>query len=114
MSTSQLHYRADSRFGSLSRIKDFNYHPIMSKKMIITMPGAKPPKTPLGKHGYLGSRCGLRVSPLAFGTMSIDEAYQSFLGAVNKEQAFELVDIYYKVGGNVIDTANNYQDEQSE
>ncbi|OZJ03719.1 hypothetical protein BZG36_03311 [Bifiguratus adelaidae] len=86
----------------------------MSKKLTTTMPGAKPPKTPLGKYRILGPRCGLRVSPLAFGTMSIGEAYRSFLGAVNKEQAFKLLDTYYEAGGNFIDTANNYQDEQSE
>lgn len=33
---------------------------------------------------------------------------------MNKEQSFKLLDAYYEAGGNFIDTANNYQDEQSE
>ncbi|OZJ02102.1 hypothetical protein BZG36_05289 [Bifiguratus adelaidae] len=85
-----------------------------SKVSIKGMPGVIPPKTSLGKYRVLGPRCGLHVSPLAFGAMSIGEAFQQFLGAVNKEQAFKLLDTYYEAGGNFIDTANAYQDEQSE
>lgn len=33
---------------------------------------------------------------------------------MNKEQSFKLLDAYYEGGGNFIDTANNYQNEQSE
>jgi aryl-alcohol dehydrogenase-like predicted oxidoreductase len=33
---------------------------------------------------------------------------------MNKEQSFKLMDAYYDAGGNFIDTANNYQNEQSE
>lgn len=36
------------------------------------------------------------------------------LGAVSKEEVFALLDYFYSQGGNFIDTANNYQDEQSE
>ncbi|OZJ01568.1 hypothetical protein BZG36_05460 [Bifiguratus adelaidae] len=66
------------------------------------------------KVSIKGPRCGLRVSPLAFGAMSIGEVFQQFLGAVNKEQAFQLLDTYYEAGGNFINTASNYQDKQSE
>lgn len=38
----------------------------------------------------------------------------SFMGAMTKEQTFELLDYYYAQGGNFIDTANNYQAEESE
>jgi aryl-alcohol dehydrogenase-like predicted oxidoreductase len=86
----------------------------MSAKLKIDIPGVKPPKTPLEKYRALGPHCGLRVSPLAFGAMSIGEAYQSIMGAVSKEQSFKLLDTYYEAGGNFIDTANSYQDEQSE
>merc|ERR1712000_34598 len=33
---------------------------------------------------------------------------------MSKEQSFKLLDAFYEAGGNFIDTANNYQNEQSE
>jgi aryl-alcohol dehydrogenase-like predicted oxidoreductase len=36
------------------------------------------------------------------------------MGSMDKTQSFKLLDAYYDAGGNFIDTANNYQDEQSE
>lgn len=36
------------------------------------------------------------------------------MGSINKEQSFKLLDAYFEAGGNFIDTANNYQNEQSE
>ena len=36
------------------------------------------------------------------------------MGSLNKKQAFELLDAYFDLGGNFIDTANCYQSEQSE
>jgi aryl-alcohol dehydrogenase-like predicted oxidoreductase len=33
---------------------------------------------------------------------------------MSKENSFKLLDAFYEAGGNFIDTANNYQDEQSE
>lgn len=36
------------------------------------------------------------------------------MGTMNKEQSFKLLDAFYDAGGNFIDTANNYQHEQSE
>lgn len=36
------------------------------------------------------------------------------MGEMTKETAFEILDYYHSQGGNFIDTANNYQDEQSE
>lgn len=35
-------------------------------------------------------------------------------GECSKETAFEILDYFYAQGGNFIDTANNYQNEQSE
>lgn len=37
-----------------------------------------------------------------------------FLGSMDKESSFRLLDAYFEAGGNFIDTANNYQNEQSE
>jgi aryl-alcohol dehydrogenase-like predicted oxidoreductase len=36
------------------------------------------------------------------------------MGSMSKEESFKLLDAFYEAGGNFIDTANNYQDEQSE
>lgn len=36
------------------------------------------------------------------------------MGECSKDTTFEILDFFYDQGGNFIDTANNYQDEQSE
>jgi len=36
------------------------------------------------------------------------------MGECSKETAFEILDHFYENGGNFIDTANNYQQEESE
>ncbi|KZO93379.1 putative AAD14-putative aryl-alcohol reductase [Calocera viscosa TUFC12733] len=74
-----------------------------------------PPTTKLGEYRLLSPSCGLRVSPLCLGGMSLGDAWTSILGGgIPKEKAFELLNAYYEAGGNFIDTANNYQEEQSE
>lgn len=35
------------------------------------------------------------------------------MGSMDKEASFKLLDAYYEAGGNFIDTADNYQDEQN-
>jgi aryl-alcohol dehydrogenase-like predicted oxidoreductase len=35
-------------------------------------------------------------------------------GSMNKEKSFEVVDAFVEAGRNFIDTANNYQEEESE
>jgi len=73
------------------------------------------PTTKLGEYRLLSPSCGLRVSPLCLGGMSMGDAWSSVLGGgVSKEKAWEVLDAYYQAGGNFIDTANNYQEEQSE
>jgi aryl-alcohol dehydrogenase-like predicted oxidoreductase len=46
--------------------------------------------------------------------MSIGNAWADSMGFLSKEESFKLLDAFYEAGGNFIDTANNYQDEQSE
>ncbi|KZT57228.1 aryl-alcohol dehydrogenase [Calocera cornea HHB12733] len=76
---------------------------------------APTPKTLLGEYRLLSPSAGVRVSPLALGAMSLGNKWNDFMGGgMSKEEAFELLDAYYDAGGNFIDTANNYQDEQSE
>ncbi|KAL0572260.1 putative aryl-alcohol dehydrogenase aad14 [Marasmius crinis-equi] len=77
---------------------------------------AHPASEPPSKLGYLrtlSSRAGIHVSPLCLGAMSIGDQW-SGLGSMDKEASFKLLDAYYDMGGNFIDTSNNYQDETSE
>lgn len=76
-------------------------------------PAPEPPSE-LGRYRVLSSTAGIRVSPLQLGAMSIGDAWSSFMGSMSKEQSFKLLNAYYEAGGNFIDTANNYQNEQSE
>ncbi|KAF4267024.1 hypothetical protein KXX13_001276 [Aspergillus fumigatus] len=51
------------------------------------------PPTELGRYRILSSNCGLRVSPLQLGAMSIGEAWSSFMGT--HEQGADWIDILY-------------------
>ncbi|KAI0126027.1 aldo/keto reductase [Xylariales sp. AK1849] len=75
---------------------------------------APEPPTELGRLRVLSSTAAVRVSPLQLGGMSIGEAWSGFLGSMDKDSSFKLLDAYCEAGGNFIDTSNNYQDEQSE
>ncbi|EXF79298.1 aryl-alcohol dehydrogenase AAD14 [Colletotrichum paranaense] len=75
---------------------------------------APEPKTELGRYRVLSTTAGVRVSPLCLGAMSIGSAWSSFMGSMEKEDSFKLLDAFVDAGGNFIDTANNYQNEESE
>ncbi|SJL15058.1 probable Aryl-alcohol dehydrogenase [NADP(+)] [Armillaria ostoyae] len=76
---------------------------------------AEDPPTKLGVYRILSSRAGVRVSPLNLGAMSIGDKWAAHgMGSMNKESSFELLDAYFDMGGNFIDTANTYQDQTSE
>ncbi|KAI9041425.1 aryl-alcohol dehydrogenase [Aspergillus affinis] len=77
------------------------------------MPAPSPP-TELGHYRVLSSTAGIRVSPLQLGAMSIGSAWSSAMGSMDKEASFALLDAFVAAGGNFIDTANNYQNEESE
>ncbi|KIX05221.1 uncharacterized protein Z518_06093 [Rhinocladiella mackenziei CBS 650.93] len=77
-------------------------------------PPAPEPVSELGRYRVLSSTAGVRVSPLQLGAMSIDDAWNLFMGAMSKTDSFKLLDAYHELGGNFIDTANNYQNGQSE
>lgn len=81
--------------------------------MSLFEPAGDPP-TELGRTRVLSARAGVRVSPLQLGAMSIGEAWKAGMGSMDKQQSFKLLDAFYEAGGNFIDTANNYQDEESE
>jgi aryl-alcohol dehydrogenase-like predicted oxidoreductase len=72
------------------------------------------PPTELGRLRILSSTAGVRVSPLQLGAMSIGDAWAGGMGSMDKDTAFKLLDTFYEAGGNFIDTASVYQNEQSE
>ena len=77
-------------------------------------PSAPKPKSHLGYYKLLGPNAGLRVSPLCLGAMNFGEGWKSVMGECTKDTAFEMLDFFRSHGGNWIDTAGNYQDEDSE
>lgn len=80
----------------------------------MAFPAPPEPKTELGRYRTLSNTAGVRVSPLALGAMSLGEAWTEFMGSMDEEQSYKLLDAFVDAGGNFIDTANNYQHEQSE
>ncbi|MBZ0304355.1 MAG: aldo/keto reductase [Anaerolineae bacterium] len=62
------------------------------------------------RYKLLG-KSGLRVSELCLGAMTFGEAWH--LGA-SSETSRQVFDLFGQAGGNFVDTANNYQDGQSE
>ncbi|CCG80668.1 Norsolorinic acid reductase [Taphrina deformans PYCC 5710] len=85
----------------------------MSSFATLFGPKADPP-TPLGRLRILGPNAAIRVSPLCLGAMNIGGAWGEVMGTSSKESSFELMDYFFDSGGNFIDTANNYQNEESE
>ncbi|KAL4983876.1 norsolorinic acid reductase [Aspergillus falconensis] len=75
---------------------------------------APKPKSPLGYHRVLAPSAGVKVSPLCLGAMNFGTNWEGFMGECKKEDAFAIMDTFYDLGGNFIDIANCYQDEQSE
>ncbi|KAI9821620.1 MAG: hypothetical protein M1832_003294 [Thelocarpon impressellum] len=73
-----------------------------------------PPKSLLGRHRVLSPTAAVKVSPLCLGTMNFGDAWKQFMGETDKAASFEMLDFFYDQGGNFLDTANNYQDEESE
>jgi Aldo/keto reductase family len=72
------------------------------------------PDSLLGWYRQLAPTAGVKVSPLCLGAMNLGTAWQEFMGGVDEKASFELLDYFYKNGGNFVDTASNYQEEQSE
>ncbi|KAJ6139837.1 hypothetical protein N7471_006323 [Penicillium samsonianum] len=75
---------------------------------------AATPKSYLGRYRLLAPTAGVKVSPLCLGAMNFGDGWKERLGECNKETSFQILDTYYENGGNFIDTANNYQFEESE
>ncbi|OQD63410.1 hypothetical protein PENPOL_c009G00870 [Penicillium polonicum] len=60
----------------------------------------------------------MRIIPVFYVTYNhatgSGEAWAGMMGSMNNASAFKLLDAFYEAGGNFIDTANVYQNEQSE
>ncbi|KAK0634096.1 NADP-dependent oxidoreductase domain-containing protein [Immersiella caudata] len=78
------------------------------------LPMAPPPQSPLARYRILSPTASVRVSPLCLGAMSLGDAWSDSLGPCSPETTEEILDYFYSQGGNFIDTANNYQFEESE
>ncbi|KAI1265709.1 aldo/keto reductase [Xylariaceae sp. FL1019] len=75
---------------------------------------APQPKSPLARYRLLAPNASIRVSPLCVGAMNFGDSWKNHMNACDKDTTFKLLDFYYEQGGNFIDTANNYQFEESE
>ncbi|RXW21704.1 hypothetical protein EST38_g4144 [Candolleomyces aberdarensis] len=75
-----------------------------------------PPKSRLGVYRQLSPNAGVHLSPLCFGGGTIgDRWHEKFgVGYMDKESSFKILDTFFEMGGNFIDTANSYQDGRSE
>ncbi|KAL2256051.1 hypothetical protein VTK26DRAFT_2265 [Humicola hyalothermophila] len=78
------------------------------------LPPAPPPKSLLGRYRLLAPNASVRVSPLCLGAMNFGDAWASYMGACDEKTTEEILDYFFEHGGNFIDTANNYQFEESE
>jgi aryl-alcohol dehydrogenase-like predicted oxidoreductase len=70
------------------------------------------PKTALGYHRILSPTAGVKVSPIILGGISIGSSWGELFG--ENEEPFTLLDTYFSLGGNFIDTSNIYNSEDSE
>ncbi|KAF9697146.1 hypothetical protein EKO04_004554 [Ascochyta lentis] len=79
--------------------------------MSIFTPPPKP-KTQFGWHRILSPTANVKVSPIAIGGISFGNSWSELFG--KSEDALKLLDAFYEIGGNFIDTSNTYNSEESE
>lgn len=70
------------------------------------------PRNPLGYHRILSPTAAVKVSPISLGGISIGSEWSEIFG--QNEDPFSLLDTYYSLGGNFIDTSSIYNAENSE
>ncbi|KAI1083236.1 putative aldo/keto reductase [Whalleya microplaca] len=75
---------------------------------------APKPKSLLGYHRQLAPSAAVKVGPLCLGTMGFGTQFEEMMGSCDRESSFKLLDLFYENGGNFIDTANVYQNGESE
>ena len=90
-----LHSIANLPINSASLQKfAFEKNPLTLATMAFPTP--QKPISPLGYHRTLAPTCGLKVSPLCLGAMSLGDAWAQGYGAVKKKTAFEIMDHFYE------------------
>ncbi|KAK3390986.1 norsolorinic acid reductase [Podospora didyma] len=82
--------------------------------MSSVLPMAPPPQSPLARYRLLSPSAAVRVSPLCLGAMNFGNAWKEYMGECDQATTENILDFFYENGGNFIDTANNYQCEESE
>ncbi|KAL3481001.1 NADP-dependent oxidoreductase domain-containing protein [Aspergillus californicus] len=70
------------------------------------------PSSPLGYHRILSPTASVKVSPICLGGISFGNEWSELFGV--SEEPFKLLDEFYALGGNFIDTSNVYNNEESE
>lgn len=70
------------------------------------------PETPLGWHRILSPNAAVKVCPIALGGISLGSAWSANFG--RNENSSDLLDTFFSLGGNFIDTANIYDSGESE
>ncbi|KAJ3541244.1 hypothetical protein NMY22_g3959 [Coprinellus aureogranulatus] len=104
----------------LARFEQYNLSPLLlqNQQLFSNMaffPPAPLPKSGLGFYRRLSTAAGVQVSPIALGGGSIGTKWADIgTPGADREGSFKLLDAYYDLGGNFIDTANAYQDGESE
>jgi aryl-alcohol dehydrogenase-like predicted oxidoreductase len=71
-------------------------------------------KTLLARHRQLAPGASIRVSPLCLGAMTFGQGGRAIQGSTTEAESTAILDAFYKAGGNFIDTANGYQNGESE
>ncbi|KAF2010474.1 Aldo/keto reductase [Aaosphaeria arxii CBS 175.79] len=74
--------------------------------------GPPKPKTALGWHRVLSPSANIKVSPIVFGGISLGNEWSELFGESQDPSA--LLDAYFSLGGNFVDTANHYNAGESE
>ncbi|KAA8650633.1 hypothetical protein EYZ11_012315 [Aspergillus tanneri] len=67
---------------------------------------APEPLAELGRYRILSSTAGIRVSPLQLGAMSIGDSWSSFMGSMDKESSFKLLDAFVVAPPTTTKTSN--------
>ena len=70
------------------------------------------PKNPLAWHRILSPTASVKVSPICLGGISIGDSWSPVFG--KNEDPDKLLNTYFNLGGNFIDTSNVYNSEDSE
>jgi len=61
----------------------------------------------LNVYRVLSPRAGVRVSPICLGAMTFGEKWNHHMASISKEESLKLLDAFFELGGNFIDTASN-------